>query len=236
MVITKDEQDRKAIELNRKPIPLPAVNKPTLVRFANVDHQLIFEFGSKKLTYDLGSAPGDAGPIKTDTEGSRKAGSQPQVKIFGAGKLTLSHIAIFRDIHCTRCRLGDNHKPGRATQDNSFPLLKDEFFVLGDNSPNSEDSRWWDREGMANNGLSYREGIVPRDYLVGKALFVYWPSGFEFPWPKSLKTFLSKHSRYNRLSTVAHWIVSLRWIPNVGQMRFIYGGSSKKPARICKDE
>jgi len=226
IVIIKDEQGKKTVELKRKPIQLPAVNKPTLVRFANVDHQLIFEFGSEKLIYDLGSGPGDAGPIKTDTE--------PQVKIFGAGKLTLSHIAIFRDIHYTRYRLGDNHTPGRATQDNSFPLLEDEFFVLGDNSPNSEDSRWWDRPGMANNGLSYREGIVPRDYLVGKALFVYWPSGFEFPWPKNLKTFLSKYSRYNRLSTVAYWIVSLREIPNVGQMRFIYGGSSKKPANVCE--
>jgi len=228
MVITKDEQGKKTIELKRKPIHLPAAGKPTLVRFANVDHQLIFEFGSEKLTYDLGSGPGDAGPIKTDAE--------PQVKIFGAGKLTLSHIVIFRDIHYTRYRLGDNHTPGRATQDHPFPLSEDEFFVLGDNSPNSEDGRWWNRPGMANNGLSYREGIVPRDYLVGKALFVYWPSGFEFPWPKSLKTFLSKNSRYNRLSTVAHWIVSLRWIPNVGQMRFIYGGSSKKSARICNGE
>jgi len=234
MVIIKDEQGKKTVELKRKPIQLPAVNKPTLVRFANVDHQLIFEFGSEKLTYDLESGSGDARPIKTDTERSRKVGSQPQVKIFGSGKFTLSHIAIFRDIHYTRYRAGDNHTPGRATQDNPFTLAEDEFFVLGDNSPNSEDSRWWDRPGMANNGLSYREGIVPRDYLVGKALFVYWPSGFEFPWPKNLKTFLSQHSRYNRLSTVAYWIVSLRCIPNVGQMRFIYGGSSKKSANICE--
>ena len=218
MVITRSSKGGKTTDLARMgPVP---ISESGLVKFANVDHQLIFEFGSKKLTYNLGSEPGDAGPINTDTE--------PQVKIFGAGKLTLSHIAIFRDIHYTRYRLGNNHKPGRATQDNPFTLAEDEFFVLGDNSPNSEDSRWWSREGMANNGLSYREGIVPRDYLVGKALFVYWPSGFEFPWPKSFKTFLSKHSRYNRLSTVAHWMVSLRWIPNVGQMRFIYGGSSKK--------
>ncbi|MFQ6036355.1 MAG: S26 family signal peptidase, partial [Sedimentisphaerales bacterium] len=223
MVIAKDEQGKMTIELKRKPIHPPAAGRPTLVRFANIDHQLIFEFGSEKLTYDMGSEPGDAGPIKTNI--------QPQVKIFGAGKLTLSHIALFRDIHYTRYRLGDNRRPGRATQDNSFTLAEDEFFVLGDNSPNSEDSRWWDRPGMANNGLSYREGVVPRDYLVGKALFVYWPSGFELPWPKSVKAFLSKHSRYNRLSTIAYRIISLRWIPNVGQMRFIYGGTSKKTSK-----
>jgi signal peptidase I len=84
-------------------------------------------------------------------------------------------------------------------------LGKDEFFVLGDNSPNSEDCRWWSEQGRANKGLPpYRAGIVPRDYLVGKALFVYWPSGFKpfdgFPFGI---------------------------IPNIGKMRFIYGGSNR---------
>jgi hypothetical protein len=78
--------------------------------------------------------------------------------------------------------------------------------VLGDNSPNSEDGRWWDSAGVANKGVpDYREGTVPRDYLVGKAMFVYWPSGFkpftEFPFGI---------------------------VPNVGRMRFIYGGSNSK--------
>lgn len=229
MVIAKDEPGKQAVELKRKQIRQPAINKPTLVKFANVDHQLIFEFDSEKLIYDLGCNPEDAGPIKTDNEGSREAGSQPQVKIFGAGKITLSHATIFRDIHYTRYRLGDNNRPGRATQDNSFTLMEDEFFVLGDNSPNSEDSRWWERPGKANNGLYYREGVVPRDYLVGKALFVYWPSGFEFPWPKSLERSLLINSRGNLLVRIIHGIVALRWIPNIGQMRFIYGGSSKNP-------
>jgi signal peptidase I len=94
---------------------------------------------------------------------------------------------------------------GRAI-DKPFTLGEDEFFVLGDNSPNSEDCRWWTREGLANKGLSpYRVGIVPRDYLVGKALFVYWPSGFR-PFPQ----------------------FPIRIIPNIGQMRFIYGGSNEK--------
>jgi signal peptidase I len=174
-----------------------SIKKPALVNFANIDHQLVFQFDNDKLTYDLGRGPEDAGRIKPDTP--------PQVKIFGSGKLTLSHVAILRDIHYTDVRF-DTGEPGWATQGNRFTLAKDEFFVLGDNSPNSEDCRRWDRRGIANWGLSYRKGIVPRDYLVGKALFVYWPGGFR-PFARS------------RFAV----------IPNIGGMRFIYGGSSKSP-------
>lgn len=38
---------------------------------------------------------------------------------------------------------------------------KDSYFVLGDNSTSSKDSRYW--------------GFVPKDDLLGKALVVYWP-------------------------------------------------------------
>ncbi|MBN2270685.1 MAG: signal peptidase I [Sedimentisphaerales bacterium] len=168
----------------------PALNKWTLLKFANVDHQLIFEFGNKKISCDLGLEPNATGPIRPDIE--------PQVEIFASGKLTLSHVAVFRDIHYTSGRADGG---GRATNGEPFELHDDEFFVLGDNSPNSQDARWWDSPGRANNGIYYRPGIVPRDYLVGKALFVYWPSGFR-PFDK----------------------FPIAAIPNVGKMRFIYGG------------
>jgi len=193
MVIAR-VSDGKETVLASEPIKAPAPDKWTLVRFANVDHQLIFEFGSEKISYDLGRGPEAAGLRRTDV--------QPRVKIFGSGKLTLCHVAILRDIHYT---LGGSLPDGRkawATEGNAFTLEDDEFFVLGDNSPNSQDSRLWESPGKANNGLYYRAGIVPRDYLVGKALFVYWPSGFK-PFAK----------------------FPIATIPNVGQMRFIYGGS-----------
>ena len=223
MVIAKTEKnDDKLMELARKSIGSAVINKSALVKFANVDHQLTFQFGSEKLTYDLGRAPESAGEIRADI--------QPQVEIFGSGKLTLSHVAIFRGIHYTEAKFLNSPERGRATRDNPFPLKKDEFFVLGDNSPNSEDGRWWSRTGIANKGQRpYNKGVVPRDYLVGKALFVYWPSGFEFPWPASLKSFLLKNGRHNPLSRAMYWIVSWKWIPSIGQMRFIYGGSDENP-------
>lgn len=194
MYITKTEADGEPVELIRTALehPVEFFTKRTLVKFANIDHQLIFEFGDEKLTYDLGRNPEDAGPVKPII--------QPRAEIFGSGKITLSHAAVFRDIHYTS---ENNGYRGRAIE-KPFVLNEDEFFVLGDNSPNSEDCRWWRNNGISNKGLPpYRAGVVPRDYLVGKALFVYWPSGFRL---------------FSRLP--------FGIIPNVGQMRFIYGGSN----------
>jgi hypothetical protein len=196
VVIAKSHEDKEITELAARQIELSVVNKPMLLKFANVDHQLIFEFGDEKLTYDLGPGPEDAGQRLTDI--------QPEIKIFGAGNLVLSHIAIFRDIHYTSRRFANSRKYGRAIEGNPLTLDKDEFFVLGDNSPDSADGRWWNMLGKGNSGKTYREGIVPREYLVGKAMFVYWPSGFK-PFAKS----------------------RIAFIPNIGPMRFIYGGSSK---------
>jgi hypothetical protein len=47
-------------------------------------------------------------------------------------------------------------------------------------------------------------GVVPREYLIGKAVVVFWPSGFRpvdgFPFAL---------------------------IPNIGKMRVIYGGEKQ---------
>lgn len=51
----------------------------------------------------------------------------------------------------------------------------DEFFVLGDNSPRSQDSRLWSNMRHAKN-----RHAVPRQALLGKAFFIYWPHGIPF--------------------------------------------------------
>lgn len=72
-------------------------------------------------------------------------------------------------------------RPGQvnASQEVIFPLEADQFFVLGDNSPQSKDSRLWDEH----------EQFVSRELLTGKAIFIYWPHskgeipGVHIPFP-----------------------------------------------------
>ena len=209
--------NRRETVLRRKDIDAPAPGVFTLVKFACVDHQLLFEFNGNELSVDLGRTP-DALP--------QGDANSPHAAIFGSGKLVVSHLAVFRDIYYTGD--GQSSREARAVEGNPFKLNKDEFFVLGDNSPNSEDGRWWRAPHLTSKGWAPpRAGVVPRHYLVGKALFVYWPSGFEFPWPRKLKQFLLENNDRNLALRLVHGIVSLRWIPNVGQMRFIYGGTKR---------
>ncbi len=55
------------------------------------------------------------------------------------------------------------------------PLSEDEFFVMGDNSPRSQDSRLWSNRRHAVN-----RHAVPRHAFVGKAFMIYWPHGIPF--------------------------------------------------------
>lgn len=48
-----------------------------------------------------------------------------------------------------------------ASDGQKVVVPKDSYFVLGDNSTSSKDSRYW--------------GFVPKDDLLGKAIIIYWP-------------------------------------------------------------
>jgi hypothetical protein len=149
----------------------------------------------------------------------------PTVAILArGGRSELRHVKLMRDVYYTCPNLvggGDvptNHR-GYGTTGNPKVLRKflkwpdmDEFFVLGDNSPASKDSRMWGfhaptlRGGSSdriyklgdNYTYQYQDGTVPRYNMMGKAFFVYWPGGFRLQMLKRLPV-----------------------IPNVGRMRLI---------------
>lgn len=106
---------------------------------------------------------------------------QPPRLRFGAENVdvTLSHLRIDRDVFYTAgpAELGR----GTGTAGNPITLGPEAYFVLGDNSPASHDSRFWQastlgphlRDAYARG--DYQVGTVPADQLIGQAFFVYWP-------------------------------------------------------------
>jgi signal peptidase I len=158
--------------------------------FANVDQQLVFRWGEKRFTYDLSKDEGFH-PVNGHYE------KPPTVSIFASGPSQVRHIGLYRDIFY----MGEESISLRATKENPFTLSSNEFFVCGDNSNNSLDGRFWSVPGISNGDSPYPVGIVPRDYMMGKAVMVYWSQAFRpaFDLPSM--------------------------IPNLGNLKVISGGS-----------
>ena len=77
--------------------------------------------------------------------------------------------AEWYELYSKRAR-GSNNTPEAR-----FELGPDEFLMLGDNSPRSQDSRVWPNA----RGAEHRHA-VPRSALVGRAFYIYWPHGVPF--------------------------------------------------------
>ncbi len=74
-------------------------------------------------------------------------------------------------------------KQGDDVWGEPFPIEADQFYCLGDNSPLSGDSRLWEMvdpwvrsEMLADDPTPV--GVVPRELMMGRAFFVYWPAPF----------------------------------------------------------
>ena len=98
------------------------------------------------------------------------------------GAVTLHRSVVSRDIFYQTPR----HPPARAGHPMSMPTLSpEEYFLCGDNSPNSHDARSWDYvdkwvsttiHDLDPLELDDNAGLVHRDLLVGRAFVVYLPA------------------------------------------------------------
>lgn len=93
------------------------------------------------------------------------------------GGFTMHNVRVARDIHY---RTMPDIRATRGGHPDFFPTLTgEEYFMCGDNSARSEDSRLW-RDGdiypWVAAEIDDRPGVVHEDLIVGKAFVVYWPS------------------------------------------------------------
>ena len=95
-------------------------------------------------------------PAKSDDPAAERRGIERPLQIGVRGaNLTIHDLAIFRDVHY--------RADGRNATSVAYRLGPDEYFMLGDNSANSKDSREWDIPG-----------VPERDFL-GKPFFIHQP-------------------------------------------------------------
>jgi signal peptidase I len=153
------------------------------VLFANCDRQLRLWIDGQEVTFDAPTEypmPHDFRPTRTDLAPVR-------IGSYGAA-LRVSHLRVLRDLYYSFGIGPKNLEKGYTEQElltpedcvpakddrvcRTFKLGADQFFMLGDNSPQSRDSREWDDEYY-----------VKRELLIGKAFFIYWPHSWDWPIP-----------------------------------------------------
>ncbi len=132
--------------------------------------------------------PGDLAPARIGSNGA---------------KVAVDRLQVFRDIYYIAAENGninnivsdyDDVPPPdllanprlwgiiRRRRTVEFPLTKDQFFVMGDNSPQSSDARLWNREFVGQTrkpGGNYLE----RHLLIGRAISVVWPHTWKWVIP-----------------------------------------------------
>jgi signal peptidase I len=121
-------------------------NRTHRVEFALVDRRVMLAIdGSEAFP-----------PINLAQAGPRNPVSRPVWLGVKGAPVVVRHFRLYRDVHYS--------PSGRNAIYEAWPLGKDDYFMLGDNSPNSEDSRYWTVPG------------IPARNFLGKPLLLHQPS------------------------------------------------------------
>jgi signal peptidase I len=154
------------------------------ILFSNCDDELRLWVDGELVSFDRATTYPNLGNTRPDAADLAPVGVASL-----RASVQISHLRVLRDIYYLADRWNTNshdvwYRAGSALPQKEespqelpefvdFELGKEQFFVLGDNSPMSRDARVWGRE-CAGHGYS-----VPRDLLIGKALFIYWPHSWD---------------------------------------------------------
>jgi signal peptidase I len=156
-----------------------AKGDPIFIQFQNVDYQVTLRLNGKDV---IQSTPADYGPnvdwLQQQWNDKRHNRAGEAAIEADSQTCTLDHISLWRDVYYT-----DRDRSGEpfvwASPSAPITLGPNEYFVMGDNSEVSSDARYWGHPiVLPREGLDVQSGRVPAQFLLGQAVFVYWPAGY----------------------------------------------------------
>lgn len=175
-------------EIQRTPTPETHLDELELVHldqafYVKRNNQILIEYkypeepGSADLYQSLDQRAKLEALYASDRDRDKQP--RPFVRIeVSDGPTKLRDLYLDRDIYYLQ-----STQRGFGNSDQPATLNQDEFYCLGDNSPQSQDSREWTNvdpwvQHYIGKDQPVPEGIVPRDLIIGRAFYVYWPAAY----------------------------------------------------------